>query len=100
LLLLPGVLLATHVIVACEERLLEVRFGAAYQDYKNLGPPLSLSGVIGFARATVEPRETRHLLPTPFQFGRLRDDPCETGGVLQSRAFVGCVVARDRRPAL
>ena len=34
LLLLPGVLLATHVVVTREERLLEGRFGAAYRSYK------------------------------------------------------------------
>jgi protein-S-isoprenylcysteine O-methyltransferase Ste14 len=34
LLLLPGVLLATHVVVVREERLLEGRFGAAYRSYK------------------------------------------------------------------
>jgi protein-S-isoprenylcysteine O-methyltransferase Ste14 len=34
LLLLPGVLLATHLVVVREERLLEGRFGAAYRSYK------------------------------------------------------------------
>jgi protein-S-isoprenylcysteine O-methyltransferase Ste14 len=34
LVLLPGVLLATHVVVVREERLLEGRFGAAYRSYK------------------------------------------------------------------
>jgi protein-S-isoprenylcysteine O-methyltransferase Ste14 len=34
LLLLPGVLLATHVVAVREERFLEGRFGAAYRSYK------------------------------------------------------------------
>lgn len=34
LLLLPGVLLATHVVVVREERFLEGRFDAAYRSYK------------------------------------------------------------------
>jgi len=34
LLLLPGVLLATHVVVVREERSLEARFGAAYRSYR------------------------------------------------------------------
>jgi protein-S-isoprenylcysteine O-methyltransferase Ste14 len=34
LLLLPVVLLATHVVVLAEERSLEGRFGAAYRSYK------------------------------------------------------------------
>jgi protein-S-isoprenylcysteine O-methyltransferase Ste14 len=34
LLLLPGVLLATHVVVVREERFLEGRLGAAYRSYK------------------------------------------------------------------
>jgi protein-S-isoprenylcysteine O-methyltransferase Ste14 len=34
LLLLPVVLLATHVVVAREERSLQDRFGAEYRSYK------------------------------------------------------------------
>ena len=34
LLLLPGVLLATHVVVVPGERFLEGRFGAVYRSYK------------------------------------------------------------------
>ena len=34
-LLLPGVLLATHVVVVREERSLEARFGAAYRSYRS-----------------------------------------------------------------
>ena len=34
LLLLPGVLLATHLVVVGEERFLESRFGDAYRSYK------------------------------------------------------------------
>ena len=35
LLLLPGVLLATHLVVVREERSLETRFGAAYRSYRS-----------------------------------------------------------------
>ena len=35
LLLLPGVLLATHVVVVREERALEARFGAEYRSYRS-----------------------------------------------------------------
>jgi protein-S-isoprenylcysteine O-methyltransferase Ste14 len=35
LLLLPGVLAATHVVVVGEERSLEARFGAAYRSYRS-----------------------------------------------------------------
>jgi protein-S-isoprenylcysteine O-methyltransferase Ste14 len=34
LLLLPAVLLATHLVVVGEERSLEARFGAGYRSYK------------------------------------------------------------------
>jgi protein-S-isoprenylcysteine O-methyltransferase Ste14 len=34
LLLLPGVLLVTHVVVVREEQYLEGRFAAAYRSYK------------------------------------------------------------------
>jgi protein-S-isoprenylcysteine O-methyltransferase Ste14 len=34
LVLLPAVLLATHVVVLREERVLDARFGAAYRSYK------------------------------------------------------------------
>jgi protein-S-isoprenylcysteine O-methyltransferase Ste14 len=35
LLLLPGVLLASHVVVVAEERSLEAHFGAAYRSYRS-----------------------------------------------------------------
>jgi protein-S-isoprenylcysteine O-methyltransferase Ste14 len=35
LLLLPGVLAATHVVVVREERSLEARFGATYRSYRS-----------------------------------------------------------------
>jgi protein-S-isoprenylcysteine O-methyltransferase Ste14 len=34
LVLLPGVLLATHLVIVREERVLDGRFGAAYRSYK------------------------------------------------------------------
>jgi protein-S-isoprenylcysteine O-methyltransferase Ste14 len=34
LLLLPGALLATHVVVVREERSLQARFGPAYRSYR------------------------------------------------------------------